>query len=633
MTGRGRGRSTTTSTNATNVKSNSLKGTSQFQKFRREQINRMKTESQGINKDSEKSSTLIKQARTKGVLNLSNKSLSSVPDTVWKINDPDQSRTKSISLSMDRVAESNWWDEVDITKLILASNKLTQISENISSLVSLQVIDLHDNLIVALPKEIGSLENLIKLNVNHNKIKDLPDDMQNLIKLKTFSAAHNSLKCLSSSIISRWESLDELDLSHNHLQNLTSDVGFLSQLTRLSLSYNQIREVPSELSFLRRLTMVELSHNQIQSVGDIFSESTCLEQLYLQNNEIKDFPLLNGKLKELHLGYNKIKEIPPEHLQKLQHLVFLDLKFNKVSAIPEEIASLQSLERLDFANNCLVDLPSVLGLLPNVMSIVFEGNPIKTIRRDILNRGANGLMKYLRSRMDPETVVIDSIRGKSPIKEHKVQPIIPDKYSIRKSRGICMSGANLSELPEEVILSGIEAKEIMIIDLSKNSFSLFPSNLEPILSKITELNLSQNRLESIPESLQTQAPNLEFINLSNNRLTTFNYYGNFLREINLTQNRFTAIPESMYSCPKLEILIISENKITEIDVDSLTKIKRLATLDLSYNDIKTVPPQLGNMKQIVHLQLSGNAFRVPRAELLAKGTQSVMAYLRSRIPA
>ncbi|CAB4054425.1 Leucine-rich repeat-containing protein 40 [Lepeophtheirus salmonis] len=492
MTGRGRGRSTTTSTNATNVKSNSLKGTSQFQKFRREQINRMKTESQGINKDSEKSSTLIKQARTKGVLNLSNKSLSSVPDTVWKINDPDQSRTKSISLSMDRVAESNWWDEVDITKLILASNKLTQISENISSLVSLQVIDLHDNLIVALPKEIGSLENLIKLNVNHNKIKDLPDDMQNLIKLKTFSAAHNSLKCLSSSIISRWESLDELDLSHNHLQNLTSDVGFLSQLTRLSLSYNQIREVPSELSFLRRLTMVELSHNQIQSVGDIFySESTCLEQLYLQNNEIKDFPLLNGKLKELHLGYNKIKEIPPEHLQKLQHLVFLDLKFNKVSAIPEEIASLQSLERLDFANNCLVDLPSVLGLLPNVMSIVFEGNPIKTIRRDILNRGANGLMKYLRSRMDPETVVIDSIRGKSPIKEHKVQPIIPDKYSI----------------------------------------------------------------------------------------------------------------------PDLQHWI------------SHTMI------------FKTVPPQLGNMKQIVHLQLSGNAFRVPRAELLAKGTQSVMAYLRSRIPA
>lgn len=48
----------------------------------------------------------------------------------------------------------------------------------------------------------------------------------------------------------------------------------------------------------------------------------------------------------------------------------------------------------------------------------------------------------------------------------------------------------------------------------------------------------------------------------------------------------------------LEILLAKGNKITKINVCGLAELKRLATLDLSNNNIDHVPPELGNMKQL-----------------------------------
>ena len=53
---------------------------------------------------------------------------------------------------------------------------------------------------------------------------------------------------------------------------------------------------------------------------------------------------------------------------------------------------------------------------------------------------------------------------------------------------------------------------------------------------------------------------------------------------------------------------------------------------LGNNNIGSVPPELGRLTTIRSLTLDGNAFRVPRPQILMKGTESIMAYLRDRIP-
>jgi hypothetical protein len=89
---------------------------------------------------------------------------------------------------------------------------------------------------------------------------------------------------------------------------------------------------------------------------------------------------------------------------------------------------------------------------------------------------------------------------------------------------------------------------------------------------------------------------------------------------------------NVFRCLKLENIVMCGNQITVIDVLGLSALKNLAVLDLQNNSIDLVPPELGTLKQIRSLQLEGNAFRVPRATILVKGTEAVMAYLRDRMP-
>ena len=171
---------------------------------------------------------------------------------------------------------------------------------------------------------------------------------------------------------------------------------------------------------------------------------------------------------------------------------------------------------------------------------------------------------------------------------------------------------------------------------SQNYLTEFPTNLEPIIEKLFELNLSNNRIkDDLPGSILEKGTHLQYLNFSNNQLTKIpteiSNLGN-LREICLSFNKFREIPASLQACEKLETLLINDNQIQEIDVEGLRKLKLLAVLDLSNNDIQQVPPELGTLTQIRSLQLEGNSFRVPRPQILVKGTQSIMSYLRDRIP-
>ena len=46
-----------------------------------------------------------------------------------------------------------------------------------------------------------------------------------------------------------------------------------------------------------------------------------------------------------------------------------------------------------------MDIPNELGILPQLVRINIEGNPLKSIRNNIKNGGAEVLKKYLKSRI------------------------------------------------------------------------------------------------------------------------------------------------------------------------------------------------------------------------------------------
>lgn len=61
-----------------------------------------------------------------------------VPQHVWRINlDTPEEARQNLSFG----AADRWWEQTDLTKLILASNKLQCLSEDVKLLPALTVLD------------------------------------------------------------------------------------------------------------------------------------------------------------------------------------------------------------------------------------------------------------------------------------------------------------------------------------------------------------------------------------------------------------------------------------------------------------------------------------------------------------
>ena len=70
------------------------------------------------------------------------------------------------------------------------------------------------------------------------------------------------------------------------------------------------------------------------------------------------------------------------------------------SQVPTEVTGLTALAELDLGNNSISSVPPVVGLMHLTLKVLqLEGNPLRTIRRPILNKGTPAVLEYLRDRI------------------------------------------------------------------------------------------------------------------------------------------------------------------------------------------------------------------------------------------
>ena len=117
-------------------------------------------------------------------------------------------------------------EEGNLTSIVL--------SETISTLYNLTMLDLRDTDLVALPHEIGRLQNLETLNIDGCMLNELPASITKLVNLKTLHAQNN---CLSEIVqdIGKMQSLTDLDLFNNDFTTVPDSICTLPQLRRLFL--------------------------------------------------------------------------------------------------------------------------------------------------------------------------------------------------------------------------------------------------------------------------------------------------------------------------------------------------------------------------------------------------------------
>ncbi|XP_076321952.1 leucine-rich repeat-containing protein 40-like [Tachypleus tridentatus] len=570
---------------------------------------------------------ILKQARRNGHLNLSNRSMAEVPNIVWNINKITPEEGQQLSLIMDETDGQRWWDQVVLNKLILASNKLTTISSEISNLVDLTVLDVHDNQLTCLPDTLGDLLALNKLNLGHNHLETLPKNIFFLKELRSLFLQYNQIDVLDEDV-GHLTLLEHLDLSYNKLKSVPYTLGYLSHLSKLNLSNNKLKSLPPEVGNMCALRCLDITHNALTKLPDEIGNLFQLEQLFVRHNQLVCLPFLKSctSLKELQAGNNRITEVSEGLLETIKCVKILDLRDNKISTLPEKITVLQELERLDLTNNSLSSIPYSMGTMPCLKSLLVEGNPMRSIRRDILQQGTVHLLRWLKSRMEDNLFTRDSDGISS---DHQQL----DKHALHVMHILDLSSKDLKNIPEELVKKAA-TEEVTSINLGKNALTDISPCLDILASKVSELNLSFNKFSSLPQIIGNFSK-LVYLDLRNNQLGDLPLglsKLSTLRELNLCNNRFEEIPTVVFTFSKLEILFASDNKITFINVSGLAKLSVLTTLDLRNNNITNVPPELGNLRQLRSLLLEGNPFRNPRPAILAKGTPALLNYLRDRIP-
>uniref|UniRef100_A0A8C0W4X8 Leucine-rich repeat-containing protein 40 n=1 Tax=Castor canadensis TaxID=51338 RepID=A0A8C0W4X8_CASCN len=534
---------------------------------------------------------LLKAARKSGQLNLSGRNLSEVPQCVWRINvDIPEEANQNLSFN----ATERWWEQTDLTKLIISNNKLQSLADDLRLLPALTVLDIHDNQLTSLPSAIRELENLQRLNVSHNKLKMLPEEITNLKNMKALYLQHNELTCIPEGF-SQLSNLEDLDLSNNRLTTVPASFSSLSSVLRLNLSSNLLKSLPAEISRMKRLKHLDCNSNLLETVPSELAGMESLELLYLRRNKLRFLPQFPScrLLKELHVGENQIEKLGAEHLKHLNSILVLDLRDNKLKSVPDEISLLQSLERLDLSNNDISSLPCSLGNL-HLKFLALEGNPLRTIRREIIAKGTQEVLKYLRSKIkddglnqsDSVTETAMTLPSASRVNVHAITTLKILDHSDKQT----------TLIPDEVF-DAVKSNIITSVNFSKNHLCEIPKR--------------NNFLNSLPEEMESLS-----------RLQT----------INLSFNRFKILPEVLYRISTLEAILISNNQVGSVDPQKMKMMENLTTLDLQNNDLLQIPPELGNCVNLRTLLLDGNPFRVPRAAILMKGTAAILEYLRDRIP-
>ncbi|XP_034182833.1 leucine-rich repeat-containing protein 40 [Osmia lignaria lignaria] len=580
--------------------------------------------------NAEMSEVTIISARKTGNLNLSSRGLFTVPDRVWSINELTDQEVRDLHYELDYVHESErWWEQEPLKTLDLSFNSLAIIDSKIECLSELTTLLLHDNLLEDLPSEIGNLNKLKILNLSNNKLKQLPSQFYKLNELQELCLKNNSINILDPAV-GDLIMLTHLDLSYNNLSELPVGMGYLVRLKSLDLSHNMLIELPPDLTNMRALKKLDASCNQLEVLPPL-GELRKVETMMLQTNKLITFPDISGctLLRVLHLADNNITEIDMSCLEGVGRLKVLTLGNNKIETIPEEIMKLVYLEIFDLSHNKLTIVPSQVGIMPNLKQFVIDGNDVQNIRADIIRCGTPRILKHIRQSIKSTS----NLSTKECVITDDNPSIYPDKYTMQSTKLLSLAGQNLIELPHEVLENACKA-DVSTVDLSRNKLSELPDQL-CMIATIADLKLASNELTHIPEWIGEKYKYLQALDLSKNFLESLpSTLGllKYLREINISFNRYKEIPESVYDIDSLEILIANDNSITNIDVSYLQKLQKLATLNLGNNNIGYVPPELGNLKNIRNLILSGNCFKQPRQAILAKSTEEILAYLRDRIP-
>lgn len=498
-----------------------------------------------------------------------------------------------------------------------------------SRLANLEILDLHGNNLQALPPSFSELRRLRILNLGENSFESLPFDI--LSKLP----------------------LTELIVRKNKLTGVL---------------------IGEEVDALPALQNLDISSNQLTHIA--------------RPNTTVEMPALM----QLCASMNRIQGLPDMSLW--QELITLTADENSINAFPDGLTTLQKLKSIDFSSNDIRTVPAEIARMDNLSMLRLSGNPLRD--KKFVSATIEELKATLEARLSPppsedggDGLIAEAITSNevSPLENVFDQstappnhdgvedadrtdtedfatpptsaPVSPARarssstaltWQVRPGGLLDRSNTQSSSLHPVACAKLANDNAIYEVQLHHNLFAALPDSLSFFAETLTTLSVAHNQLVGetyLPNGEDLDFPALKELNLSSNHITSLmplvmHFHAPNLQKLDVSINRIATLPSTADkeksgkllkdAFPELSVLLVGNNHIVDLDPES---IRGLRIVDASNNDIAHLNPRigmLGGTGGLEKLEVNGNRFRVPRWNVLERGTEATLRWLRSRVP-
>ena len=409
------------------------------------------------------------------------------------------------------------------------------------------------------------------LSLDYNDIEDLSSHI-----FRGFSHSldlqGNGLKSVGPSCFRNLEGLQVINLSFNRLVSLPETLFHgLTSLRYILLSLNNLSFLkPKLFEGLQNVKIIDLNDNNLNYIPKgIFSSLNSLEFLHLENNKITSsdenpFPQ-HSALREVHLQNNQLSDIPT-WIFRLKKIEVIDLSSNRITGLQ---GLTKAMERrtplfnehlrhvsLNLENNNILTLGSpwqfirIFSYFYPRLQITLTGNPLTC---DCMMSVFIKIIK-LSYMFNPHMRL--QVRSWQCGWPHELQ----NKSILEVRENQWMRKEELENCPAECVCRKRCSDEIIVVNCEGKNLAEVPSSLP---QGLIELNLRNNEIKDIPP---------------------YPYLTN------------------------VTVLKLTNNKIDELQLSTLKKLKHTRTLLIDSNKLTSLPREIEIMN-FTTLALDQNLFK------------------------
>ena len=464
------------------------------------------------------------------------------------------------------------------------------------------------------------------LNISENSFECLPFASLCKLPLTDINARKNKLSgILIDGDIETMSALQALDLSSNQITHLVPPGCAISlpAMHQLTLSMNRLQELPDVSSWTSLLTMI-INENGLSSYPPGFFTLDKLRHADFSSNDIKIVPpeiARMDNLATLKVTGNPLRE------KKFASMTTEDMKAAlaaRLEPLPHEVESSSPEPELDIVH--YHERPTRRAAVPHLAE-----------RTTAQSNGEDEQGRENKSDADdlatpPTCMSREPARSGALTASGQTWPIKPGGILDR-------SNTESSSLHPVVCSRVATENRVYEVQIHHNLFSTFPNSLSFFAETLKSLCLSHNQfVGEVYLAEELELPALQELNLASNHITGLGLLMTRLRapalqKLDVSMNRIVSVPRLRDAFPNLVMLLVANNHMEELDPES---IRGMEVVDASSNDIAHLNPKLGllggSKGSLKKLEVTGNRFRVPRWNVLERGTEATLKWLRSRVP-